>query len=77
VWLLFFAGTGMLQSLISLKAVRDDAALFPGSLISFIAALWNHKNYLLWRTWPLLVPVLGFAGFVFKTGSIVLGTARI
>jgi hypothetical protein len=75
VWLLFFAGTDMLQSLVAVQAIRDDTALSPGSLVGFIGALWRHKLVLLRRTWPLLLPVLGFAGFVIKTGSIVLGTS--
>lgn len=72
VWLLFIAGTSMLHALIS-SGYYIDNTLTIEKLCRFIYVLWQNKVTLLRRTWPLLVPVIVFAGYVVKTGSIVLG----
>lgn len=72
VWLLFIAGTSMLQALISTGYYIDNTLTIE-KLCRFIYVLWQNKVTLLRRTWPLLVPVIVFAGYVVKTGSIVLG----
>jgi len=46
-------------------------------IVQFVNQLWLWRNYLLYITWPLLLPVLGFVMFLKYNGSIVLGTTRI
>lgn len=71
VWLLFLAGTSMLHHLIH-GGFHDDELSFA-RFFSFVSYLWHNKGTLLSLTWPLLLPVVCFVGFVVKTGSIVLG----
>ena len=71
VWLLFLAGTSMLHH-VSVGGFIDDE-LSISRVYLFIMYLWKNKGTLLGLTWPLLLPVLGFVGFVLHTGSIVLG----
>ena len=76
VWLLFIAGTHMLEH-ISVHAGFEDNELSFTRIYLFLLHLWRGKSQLLNSTWPMLLPVLGFVGFVLKTGSIVLGELDI
>jgi hypothetical protein len=72
VWLMFLVGTDMLSCLTYLGEFQDDV-LTAERILQFFCGLWKRKWELLQRLWPLLLPVAGFALFVVKTGSIVLG----
>jgi len=50
-----------------------DDELSISRVYLFVMYLWKNKGTLVALTWPLLLPVLGFVGFVLHTGSIVLG----
>lgn len=76
VWLMFLVGTDMLRYLSAVGEFQDDS-LNLGQLVRFLLALWRRRRELLLRTWPLLLPVVAFAAFVLKTGSIVLGNVQI
>eukprot|EP01036_Dinobryon_divergens_P034806 gene34806-45019_t len=73
VWLLFMIGTTMLHSLEDRGLVRRDEDFSLKLLFRFLHSLWNEKHRLASLTWPLLVPVIFFAGFVVANGGIVVG----
>ena len=73
VWLLFFAGTSMLQHLESKGIFRDNCFDFA-TFKRFVLALIMNAPTLISETWPLLLPLLGFACFVVVNKGIVVGT---
>jgi hypothetical protein len=72
VWILYLVGTQMLRELQSRKVFADDS-LSIYSILAFLAALWKEKVHLLTVTTPLLIPIVVFALFVLKNGSVVVG----
>ena len=62
----------MLQFLTDSKVFIDEELSFR-QILRFVASLWANKGSLVHVTWPLLLPVLLFVGYVVHTGSIVLG----
>lgn len=53
--------------------ICSDDALTLSKVLGFLRCLWERRWQLLRGTWPLLLPVVLFAAFVLRTGSIVLG----
>lgn len=80
VWLLFILGTNWAcqfeQHQKSQRRKNKESKSFIALLLEFSIWMWEEKLQLLTTSWPLLVPLLGFIGFVVVNGGIVLGTLR-
>jgi len=77
VWLLFILGSDWVfqfeQQEKSQRRSNEGSTSFIFLLFRFIAWMWKNKLQLLVASWSLLVPLLGFIGFVIVNGGIVLG----
>jgi len=72
VWVLFIAGTTMLESITASGFISNDDFTI-GLVLRFVYCLWLKKLQIVNLTWSLLIPVIGFLIFVIVNGGVVVG----